>query len=183
MSTCWVFVYDQQVAPDFWPPLTGSPKPATLNGFQRLWNIARDNSISLEKDRGFIDPNTQLKPPVAIAYLNIRPRRGSAINGMLLPISSRELTRLDSQKRLYERIDVSEKISPAVAGEVWVYRGRAGAEDCYKRFHRQGAAVFVQAALHQLEGAFHHWGDDELHAYKASTETPLLPVLPLIPLS
>lgn len=183
MSGCWLFVYDHQVDKQYWPRLRGEAKPAVLKGFQRLWNIARDNSISLETDRGFIDPRTQLKPPVAITQLNIRPHRGSQVSGFLLPLDSRELRRLDSAHRLYERINVQEKTSPAVDGEVWVYRGRASAEDCFKRFYRQGHAVFVADYLSQLEAAFGQWGDAALADYKTSTDTPLLPVLPLIPLS
>lgn len=183
MSLCWLFVYDYQVHPDFWPPLAGTATPATLKDFQRLWNIARDNSISLEGDRGFIDPKTHLKPPVAITYPNIRSKRGGKVNGFLLPIDSRHLKALDSFHRLYERITVNEKTSPAMREEVWVYRGRAGAEDCYKRFHRQGHAVFVAGVLEQTRQAFAHHGEEALATYQNLTETPLLPVLPLIPLS
>lgn len=183
MSKCWLFVYDYQVNPEFWPPLLGDAQPAVLKDFQRIWNIARDNSISLEGDRGFVDPKTHLKPPVAITYPNIRSKRSGKVNGFLLPIDSQHLKALDSFHRLYERITVNEKTSPAMREEVWVYRGRAAAEDCYKRFHRQGHAVFVADIIEHTKAAFAHHGSAALADYQTLTETPLLPVLPLTQLS
>lgn len=183
MSICWVFVYDNYVNPALWPRLSGDAKPALLSGFQRTWNIARDNSISLVGDRGFIEPRSQLKPPIAITYPNIRAKRGGKVNGMLLPIEERHLKALDSHYRLYERIMVNEKISPTCAEEIWTWRGRAHAEDCYKRFHRQGHAILVASVVAETEAAFAQHGEAALDAYKNLTDTPLLPVLALTPLS
>lgn len=97
-----------------WPE--GAAFAAELVGWQRSWSQARDNrrcekTFALDRDGSV---------PDYVLGLNIE-RTGSPhdlVNGLLVPVSEEELTRLDVREVRYDRVDVTAEIRPhSLAGE------------------------------------------------------------------
>lgn len=88
----------------------GTGFPAELIGWQRRWSQARDNrrcekTFALDRDGSV---------PDYVLGLNIE-RTGSphdVVNGVLIPVSERELERVDVRELRYDRVDVTAEIAP-----------------------------------------------------------------------
>jgi len=72
---------------------------ATLDGYVRKCNAAYNGYL----------------------YMNIIPKPSSSITGVMVPITDAEFASMQEREVGYEAIDVTECISPAVAGQVIVF--------------------------------------------------------------
>src|SRR4051794_32580383 len=79
-------------------------EPCVLQGFRRGWTVAMDNRRTLPGYRYFLDAATGERPPVYVAFLDIRPCAGARVNGIVFPA---DLAVLDARERNYAREDVT----------------------------------------------------------------------------
>lgn len=88
----------------------GATFPVELTGWQRRWSQARDNR-RCEKT---FARNRDAWVPDWVLGLNIE-RTGNprdVVNGLLIAVSEAELERLDVRELRYDRVDVTDEISP-----------------------------------------------------------------------
>lgn len=162
--------------------LVAVPEPGAvegrLRGFRRFWGAAMNNWEGGEEAKHFLDRDTGERPRIRVAYLDIEPSEGSAVNGVAIPVDAERLRAFDAREINYERVDVTGAFEPVADAEtaadpyapVFAYVGLDSArERC-----RQGAAdgdLFVSrdyAAGVRL--VFERLGPDALAEYERTTE-------------
>jgi len=162
--------------------VTGAARIVTLRGHRRVWGVAMDNRVAVPGYKVYELPDGT-RPPVSVAFLDLAPDAGTAVNGGLLPVADAALARLDERERQYERLDVTAAVAPAVAdgdGPVWAYVGRAPGRARVAAGRAGTAEVVVQRAYAELvEAAFASLGAAEFARYRASTEPPPFPLAEL----
>ncbi|MET0558625.1 MAG: gamma-glutamylcyclotransferase family protein [Solirubrobacterales bacterium] len=155
--------------------------PGRLQGFRRRWGVAMNNWEAREDEKHFVDPETGLKPKLAVAYLDIEEAPGEAVNGLAIPVDAARLRELDAREINYERFDASAAFEPALARAVFAYQGTAAA-----RRRRQpgagGAAIYASRQyVERIERAFAALGPGQLAEYERTTEPLPFPVRELEP--
>jgi len=144
--------------------------PGRLRGFRRFWGAAMNNWEGGEEAKHFLDRETGERPRIRIAYLDIEPSEGSAVNGLAIPVDAERLAALDAREINYERVDVTDAFERAVTGRVFAYVGL----DAARRRCREGVAaenIFVSrdyAAGVRL--AFEVLGKDALAEFDRTTD-------------
>jgi gamma-glutamylcyclotransferase (GGCT)/AIG2-like uncharacterized protein YtfP len=155
--------------------VTVAARSAVLRGHRRVWGVAMDNRVAVPGYKVYEEPDGT-RPAAAIAFLDLEPDRGSAVNGGLLPVDEEDLAALDARERQYRRVEVTGDIDPppaAAEGQVWTYVGRDEGRRRVADGRRGTGEVLVQRAYVDLvEAAFAQLGDDALRDYRASTEPP-----------
>jgi len=95
---------------------------AKLKGSRRKWNVCMDNSDEISGNSFCIQPVTKFRPPIFVTFLNILIEQdmGSTTNGLLIPVGSNLLEKLDIREWNYERIDVTERIQdPPASAKIY----------------------------------------------------------------
>jgi hypothetical protein len=155
--------------------VTNAARSAVLRGHRRVWGVAMDNRVALPGYKVYERPDGT-RPAAAIAFLDLEPDAGTAVNGGLLPVGVEDLAALDGRERQYRRIEVTGAIEPpsaAIDGPVWPYVGRDVGRRRVADGRRGAGEVLVQRAYVDLvERAFARLGHDALRDYRASTEPP-----------
>lgn len=145
-------------------------------GFRRRWNVAMDNRRTLAGYKYYVDAGTGERPAVFVAFLNLVEHADSNVNGVILPVSDRDLDALDHRERNYDRLEISDRIAEALDGPVWAYLG----SDAARRRYEQGAvakAAIVDASYYEaVADGFRVLGDGALDEYSASTDEPACPI-------
>lgn len=73
-------------------------QPAELHGFRRVWGLVEDvYSDSLQRE-------------IKAVFLDLVPQQASAINGVLIPVSEKQLERIKLREKNYDVIDVTDRI-------------------------------------------------------------------------
>src|SRR4051794_38718040 len=85
------------------------------------------------------------RPEVCVAFLDLQPAPGEAVDGVLLPVAAAGLTALDARERQYVRADVPGAIAAPPPGRVFAYLGREGSRERLRRARRAGRAVVAAA--------------------------------------
>jgi hypothetical protein len=144
--------------------------PGRLRGYRRFWGAAMNNWEGGERVKHWLDRDSGGRPCIRVAYLDIEPSEGSAVNGVAIPVDAERLTAFDAREVNYERVDVTDAFLGPASGRVFTYVGLdAARERC-----RQGAAkenVYVSrdyAAGVRL--AFERLGDEALAEFERTTE-------------
>lgn len=88
--------------------------PATLRDYVRRWDLAAWVVLEEAGEHG----------AVPAVFLNIAPRPGSRVNGILIRVNAQELARMDAREKNYVRVDVAPLIEPRPIGRVFGYVGR-----------------------------------------------------------
>ena len=153
--------------------------PGRLHGFRRRWGVAMNNWEASADEKHFVDPESGLKPSLAVAYLDIEAAPGEAVNGLAVPVDAARLGELDSREINYERIDVSSAFEPPSAHAVFAYRGTAAAR---RRAAADGVEIFASRQyVERIERAFAALGPGQLDEYRRTTEPLPFPVRELEP--
>jgi cation transport regulator ChaC len=162
--------------------VTQATRLVTLRGHRRVWGVAMDNRVVLPGYKVYELPDGS-RPPVAVAFLDLEPDPGTAVDGCLLRVEDEALAALDERERQYTRIEVGVAIEPAPPagdGPVWAYVGRDEGRGRAAAGRLGSAEVLIQRAyVDHVESAFAALGDDALARYRASTEPPPFPVAEL----
>jgi gamma-glutamylcyclotransferase (GGCT)/AIG2-like uncharacterized protein YtfP len=115
-------------------------RPAQLAGYRRVWGVAMDNRVDIPGYKIYRRVADGSRPAVHVAFLDIVPDAGRAIDGVLIAVDDATLRALDERERNYDRIDVSAAVAGA-PGRVWTYRGSAAGRARLRAGLREGSAV------------------------------------------
>jgi hypothetical protein len=121
-----------------------------------------------EDEKHFVDPESGLKPRLAVAYLDLEEAPGEAVNGLAIPVDPARLRELDAREINYERIEISDAFEPEIAHAVFVYLGSAAAR---RRAAADGGEIYASRQyVERIERAFTALGAGQLDEYQRSTE-------------
>lgn len=151
---------------------------ADLEGHGRSWGVAMDNRRDLAGYKYYLDGQGE-RPDVSIAFLDIAPDAGSAVNGVCIPVDDARLARLDVRERNYERVDVSDCVEGAGGARVWTYVGSAAGRGRLARGRERGRAAIDAGYLRFVQQAFRRLGPAEYAACAPSLAPRDLPVVEL----
>jgi Gamma-glutamyl cyclotransferase, AIG2-like len=170
--TQYVFAYGSLVR-DLAPGEGQGTKRGTyLRDHRRAWNVAMDNSISLPGYKYYLDASDSSRPEVFVTFLNLVPAPGHRVNGMLVPVGTKELIELDRRERNYERREVTGSIEQPFGGRVWSYFGRPEACQRFDGGLLSGRAVVDESYLEGVRAGFEALAGDALVEFDASTDSP-----------
>jgi len=150
-----------------------------LNGYGRRWGVAMDNRADIPGYKYYRDSHTGERPDIFVAFLDIYPKTGARINGLVVPVSDDELIRLDRREQNYHRINVTDAIEPEIEGILWTYIGKEGAHARYQLGLREGTCNINQKYEQMVRDGFAAYGKQALEDYDQSTEAHSLPALML----
>jgi cation transport regulator ChaC len=150
-----------------------------LKGYHRCWNIAMDNRINFPDYKYYVEKETGSRPEGFVAFLNIRPHKGSSIIGILFSVSEKDLQNLDKRERNYRRVDITNLIEMPFKGKAWVYIGFEEAEKRYQEGLAQHNIFVSQSYFNSVYNAYLSLGEDALSNYVETTDALEVPVLDL----
>jgi cation transport regulator ChaC len=152
---------------------------ADLRNFRRCWGVAMNNRVTLPGYKYYLDERGD-RPDVSVTFLDLRPARGQAVNGLCLPVSEDRLARLDQRERNYIRRDVTAFCDlPADDLRVWTYLGSAAGRRRFTTARSAGRAAIDRAYLEGVTSAFKRLGRAEYAACAPSLYPAGLPVVAL----
>ncbi len=154
-------------------------RPAALEGFRRVWDVAMDNTVDLSGYKHYVSPETGERPEVFVTFLNLAAEPGGCVNGVLLPVDDDALAVLDRRERNYDRLEVTDRVVGGAAGTVWTYVGSAAGRARYETGRRAGRAVVSREYRDAALGAFAVLGDRALADFWRTTAEPTCPVVDL----
>lgn len=149
-----------------------SPLVRELRGWRRLWGVAMDNTQTVPGYKLYRTGDGS-RPPVCVAFLDIEPCAGAAVNGVCLPAPPARLAALDRRERNYARVEVTDAIDDP-AGRVWAYVGCLAAR---ARLRDADRAVIHAGYLREVERGFAALG--QLDRFRATTAGHRLEILEL----
>ncbi len=144
--------------------LVASPSPVVreLDGWRRVWGVAMDNTQTVPGYKLYRAADGS-RPAACVAFLDIEPDAGAAVNGVCLPAPPARLAALDRRERNYARVEVTEAIDDP-PGRVWAYVGRPAAR---ARLRGADRAVIAAGYLRDVERGFAALG--QLDRFRATT--------------
>lgn len=177
-----VFGYGSLVArAGFTPRRRADPRGRVcdLVGFRRRFGVAMDNMRTIPGYKYYVDAATGERPSVQVAFLDVSPDAGAAVNGLLFPVSDAELAALDERERSYRRVDVTDAVRPPPTRPTSVFVGSDSARRRFQAGLASGSLVVGRGYLRRVEASFEALGADEAVRYRTSTEPPPCPVVEL----
>jgi gamma-glutamylcyclotransferase (GGCT)/AIG2-like uncharacterized protein YtfP len=150
-----------------------------LHGHHRGWGVAMDNRVTIPGYKYYRDPVTHERPPVCVAFLDIRADARARLNGVVFAVDPAMLALLDRRERQYERQDVTEHVDAEFGGRVWAYVGRVEARGRLAVGRTDGSAVVSREYLEKVRADFESFGPDVLAEFDRTTGAPEVPVLDL----
>jgi dephospho-CoA kinase len=107
-----------------------------------------DNTVTIPGYKVFLAPDGS-RPAVAVAFLDIEPEPGAAVDGTCRAVDALELARLDARERNYDRVDVTASVEPAL-GPTWAYVGRADSRERFAAALVAGTCVVSREYAERL---------------------------------
>jgi hypothetical protein len=163
------------------------PVAGRLRGFRRNWGAAMDNWDSANDHKYFVEPNTGERPRLRVAYLDVEPSEGDAVNGLAIPVDAARLAVLDAREVNYTRVDVSSAFEPANPQDlhtepgadapqcVFTYVGTEAARERCRRGAADGDVVVSRDYVVAVRRAFEQLGPGALAELHLTTEPLLFP--------
>jgi hypothetical protein len=130
-----------------------------------------DNSRDLPGYKWYRQRATHDRPQAFVAFLDVVPADGGAVNGRCIPVDAAALERIDARERNYERIDVTDAVD-GPPGRIWTYVGSAAGRQRLRTGVRERRLLISQEYRDDVEDAFRRLGAEQLAAYRASTVPP-----------
>lgn len=132
--------------------------PASLEGYERGFTAIAANQA------GFRLEDKSEEKLVCVAYMNVLPQQGRRSLGVVFAVSPSDLTALDRREAIYDRVDVTTKISfppsvttPLQSGDtVYTYVSQSNLQD-----HQHGCVGFG-ADYERIIGLAHQHIDQQL---------------------
>ena len=153
----------------------GPGQVSRLHGVRRAWGVATDNSRGIPGYKMYLRRSDGSRPDVFVAFLDLVPDAGTAVNGVCRPAAEADLDALDRRERNYDRVDVTASIESA-PGRVWAYVGSAEARERLRRAREAGTAVVSRDYERKVHAGFRALGEAEYAAFLASSSLDGLPV-------
>jgi hypothetical protein len=135
-----------------------------------------DNRITLKGYKYYVDRESEVRPAVFVTFLNVIEDLSQAVNGILLPVTSRDLESLDERERNYARLDVTDRILEPVDGSVWAYVGSVAARRRYEGAAERGVAVVDAAYYGSVKAQFEALDGSAYTEYLRTTDEPECPL-------
>jgi hypothetical protein len=151
-SVDWLFAYGSLLPPGR-AELPPGLVPCTLRAWRRSWGVAMDNAEDLPGYKHYLAPDG-VRPAVMVAFLDIAPAPGAAVNGIAIPVDPREFPGLDARERNYERIEVTGELDRDLDGRVWTYRGLPAARERAARGSAEGRLVVADSYRDRVLAGF-----------------------------
>jgi hypothetical protein len=171
----YVFGYGS-LACDGEPPV----HQAELRGARRVWGVAMDNTEDLPGYKHYRRRGDGSRPAVCVAFLDLEPSAGEAVNGICLAVTPEQLSVLDVRERNYVRIDITDRLRPRPPGRAWTYVGRPDSRARLRRARARSRAVVSREYSERVLEGFAALGRDALARFRRSTEPGGLPELDLV---
>jgi gamma-glutamylcyclotransferase (GGCT)/AIG2-like uncharacterized protein YtfP len=149
--------------------------PAELRGRRRGWGVAMDNRVDVPGYKHYRLRSDGSRPAVFVAFLDLFDDAGAATHGLCVAVDEAQLPVLDHRERNYERIDVTDDVTPA-HGTVWAYVGSATGRGRLAGARAAGAAVVSRDYLERTRAAFAALGPAALADFQATAAVGELPV-------
>jgi hypothetical protein len=149
--------------------------PAELRGYRRCWGVAMDNRIDVRGYKHYRLRSDGSRPAVCVAFLDVVADAGAVTRGVCVPVTESELPGLDRRERNYDRLDVTDAVTPA-RGTVWAYVGTPGGRRRLQRARDGGRAVVSHDYLERTRAAFAALGDAALAEFERTAALDGLPV-------
>ena len=148
-----------------------------LAGHQRHWGVAMDNTRDLPGYKYFLAPD-DTRPAVFVAFLDVTPAAGEAVNGVCTLVDPGALAGLDARERNYERVEVTPLVAGA-RGRTWAYVGSEAGRERFARGRASASCVVAEDYLRVVREGFRALGEAEYHRAAPSLDPGELPVRPL----
>jgi pimeloyl-ACP methyl ester carboxylesterase/cation transport regulator ChaC len=135
-----------------------------IEGWRRRWNVAMPNETFAYRDtNGWITPQQ-------IFYLNVEPRPGERVTGILFVVNADDLKRFDRREWIYDRVDVTTMLRGVTieGGAAWVYCGKPEYVSEFPATRQLGA--IRRTYLDILADGHQALGLDFIRAYENSTD-------------
>lgn len=147
-------------------PCVGPFVVCALMGWHRTWDIAMPNEKFFAKT-----PSGRIYPK-HILYLNVTPKQGSLLNGVLFVVNQSELNVMDRREWIYLRQDVTDDVCGATVqnGRAYVYVGKS--EHLMSEVKSLESAAVRQSYLNILECGFGDLGRTFRVEYDRSSDPP-----------
>jgi cation transport regulator ChaC len=155
------------------------PRRCRLRGYRRVWGVAMDNSLDVPGYKHYLSDDGTTRPDAFVTFLDLAPRTGEAVNGVLLPVEDAQLAALDRRERNYERREIGELLDQSVAGRVWCFFGDVAARERFELGLARGAAIVDARYREAVREGFALLGASALAEFDASTDPPRCPIAPL----
>ena len=149
--------------------------PAVLRGRRRGWGVAMDNRVDVPGYKHYRLRSDGSRPAVFVAFLDLFDDPAACTHGLCVPVDDAQLEVIDHRERNYERIEITEAVSPT-RGTVWAYVGSATGRERLQRARDDGAAVISRDYLERTRTAFAALGPAARADFEASAADADLPV-------
>ena len=146
--------------------------PCRLRGWRRRFGVAMDNRRTIPGYKYFLDARTGARPEVFVAFLDVLPDPGAAVDGVAAQVDAARLAALDDRERNYARVDVSAARDVELGGPVWAYAGLPEARERYAAAAAAGRAVVARAYVDDVRAGL------AAHGLELDT-APEIPVMDL----
>jgi dephospho-CoA kinase len=153
---------------------------AALRGARRVWGVAMDNTEDLPGYKHYLRRRDGSRPAVCVAFLDLEPSTGDAVNGICLAVTPARLAALDRRERNYVRVEVTDRLHPRPPGRAWTYVGRPESRARLRRARARSRAVVSREYRERVVQGFAALGRDALARFRDSTEAGGLPELDLV---
>jgi hypothetical protein len=120
---------------------------ARLRGWRRVWGVAMDNRVDVPGYKSYRLRCDGSRPATFVAFLDIEADPEGAVGGVCMPVREEDLAALDRRERNYDRVDVTDAITPRPDGRVWAYRGSADGRARLRDGIAAGCAVVSRGYL------------------------------------
>jgi hypothetical protein len=174
----YVFGYGSLVALREPLDIDGTSLPAVagrLRGFRRLWGAAMNNWETAAGEKHYVDPGSDRKPRVRVAFLDIEERAGAAVNGLAVPVDAARLAEFDAREVNYARVDLSAAFDPPLGRRVFAYRATAAARARLEAGIAAGDLVVSRDYVELVREAFASLGSGALEEFELDTAAPPCP--------
>jgi cation transport regulator ChaC len=158
----------------------GPVQQAELRGTRRVWGVAMDNTRDIPGYKHYRRRRDGSRPEVCVAFLDLEPAEGEAVNGICLAATPERLAALDRRERNYVRVDVTDRLEPRPPGRTWAYVGRPESRARLRRARARSRAVVSREYRDHVLRGFAALGRDALAGFRRSTELEGLPVVDLV---
>ncbi len=163
---------------------SGPVHPIRLRGYERAWtNLSAlpdppTTTPGMKTPKIFFRRGQERIPLRGFVQLNVHPKPGGRINGVLYLITDNELMKLDKREYGYRRVDVSDKIEEFsfAGGKVYIYEGLP---EFAERAAPDGAYVLVQEFFDSVTGACDSLGRGFREEFDKTTKPTSYPVVPI----
>ncbi len=135
-----------------------------LDGWFRTWDVIMQNK------NFYADTPSGRLVPENIIYLNIHPRTGGVLNGVVFIVRPEELAAFDRREWIYDRRTVTQDLKGVkiVGGEAFAYVAKP--ELILPPEPSRGYAAIRRTYLNVIDEGLSDWGSDFRRLYENSTQ-------------